>query len=279
MHSFRWNSLVSLCFVGTVGLFPAFADEAQQPATVAAATTIVDKMQAVFEPTTPRVATITVTFTGEGSKKVQWVGRLARTVIDGEKRTLLVILEPSDIKTTAFLVQERKDAADQMWLYLPPIDRIRRLIPVEAYQQFLGTDFTYADLGFVDRRGQYRLLGEEKHKGKQTYKIEFVPTDQWYYSRIITWVDADTYLPLQRDFYDVANNLWRTQTFEQVTVIDGEPTPLRITMKDRQQETSTIFTMSEVQHNEKIPQTLFDPTQLRVAAGRAPLTLAAGEAH
>lgn len=279
MHFFNWNSLVGLCIVGAVGVSPAFADEAPQSAAASKAMTIVDKMKSVFEPTTPRVATITVTFTGEESEKVQWVGRLARTMIDGEKRTLLVMLEPSDIKTTAFLVQERQDAADQMWLYLPPIDRIRRFIPVETYQQFLGTDFTYADLGFVDRRGQYRLLGEERLNGKQTYKIEFVPTDQWYYSRIITWVDADTYLPLQRDFYDVANNLWRTQTFEQVTFIDGEPTPLRITMRDRRQETSTIFTMSDVQHNEEIPQALFDPTQLRVAAEQAPLTLAAGETH
>ena len=57
-----------------------------------------------------------------------------------EKRTLLVMLEPSDIKATAFLVQERKDTTDHMWLYLPPLDRIRQIIPVETYQRFLGTD-------------------------------------------------------------------------------------------------------------------------------------------
>jgi len=51
-----------------------------------------------------------------------------------EKRTLLVMLEPSDIKATAFLVQERKDTTDHMWLYLPLIDCIRQIIPVETYQ-------------------------------------------------------------------------------------------------------------------------------------------------
>ena len=279
MYAFIWNSIAGLCLLGVIGPHAAFADKAQSSAPTPEATTIVDKMKEVFEPATPRVATVTVTFSSEGSEKVQWVGRLARTVINGEKRTLLVMLEPSDIKTTAFLVQEHKDAADEMWLYLPPIDRIRRIIPVETYQQFLGTDFTYADLGFVDRRGQYRLLGKEKHKDRQVYKIDFAPTDQWYYSRIITWVDAETYLPLQRDFYDVANKLWRTQTFDQVAAIDGEPTPLRIEMKDLQQGTSTIFSMSDVQHNDKIPETLFDPMQLRVAAGQAPLTIAAGEAQ
>lgn len=279
MYAFNWKFVVGLCLVGLIGLSPTFADETRQSAAAPEAMTIVNKMKDVFEPTTPRVATVTITFTGEGSEEVQWVGRMARTVIDGEKRTLLVMLEPPDIKATAFLVQERKDATDQMWLYLPPIDRIRQIIPVETYQQFLGTDFTYADLGFVDRHGHYRLLDKEKHKGKQTYKIEFVPTNQWYYSRIITWVDAETYLPLQREFYDVANKLWRTQTFDQMMVIDGKPTPLRIEMKDLQQGTSTIFTMSKVQYNEKIPETLFDPMQLRVAAAQAPITIAAGETH
>ena len=279
MHIFSRNFIVGLCLVGTSGLYPAFADEAQPLTATPKTMTIVDKMKDVFEPQIPRIATITITFTGEGDQKVQWVGRQARTMLDDERRTLLVMLEPSDIKATAFLIQERKDAADQMWLYLPSIDRIRRIIPVETYQRFLGTDFTYADLGFVSRQGKYRLLGEEKQNGKQVYKIEFVPTDQWYYSRIITWVDAETYLPLQRDFYDVANRLWRTQIFDQVTIIDGQPTPLRIEMKDLQQGTSTIFTVSKVQYNEKIPATLFDPRQLRAAAGRAPFTIAAGEAQ
>ncbi|MGE0825193.1 MAG: outer membrane lipoprotein-sorting protein [Candidatus Binatia bacterium] len=279
MQAFRWNLIVGLCLVGAAGLFPAFAADTQLSATAPEVTTIVNKMKAVFEPQKPRVATVTVTFTGGEGKKVEWKGREARTMMDEEKRTVLVMLEPADVKGTALLVQERTDATDQMWLYLPPIDRIRNIVPVETYQQFLGSDFTYADLGFVDRHGQYRLLGPEQHKGKQAYKVELVPTEQWYYSRIITWVDADTYLPLQRDFYDVANNLWRTETFDQITVIDGQPTPLRVEMKDLRQKTSTIFTMSAVQYNEQLPASLFDPLQLRLAAGRAPLALAAGEAQ
>ena len=46
-----------------------------------------------------------------------------------------------------------------MWMYLPALDRVRQIVPVETYQRFFDTDFTYADLGFVSRRGQYRLLG------------------------------------------------------------------------------------------------------------------------
>ena len=42
-------------------------------------------------------------------------------------------------------------------------------MPVDIYQRFLGTDFTYADLGFVRLHEMYKLLGEEELNGVQAY--------------------------------------------------------------------------------------------------------------
>jgi len=50
--------------------------------------------------------------------------------------------------------------------------------------RFFETDLTYADLGYVERHGTYRLLGEETHNGIQSYKVELVPAQQVYYSRV-----------------------------------------------------------------------------------------------
>jgi outer membrane lipoprotein-sorting protein len=97
----------------------------------------------------------------------------------------------------------------------------------------------------------------------RAYKIEEVPQDQGYYSRILTWVTADSLLPLQREYYDRAGQLWKTEVFEQVTVIDGVPTPLRIRMHDRQQGTTTELQMSKVRFDVDLPNTLFQPQQLR----------------
>ena len=50
-----------------------------------------------------------------------------------------------------------------------------------------------ADLGFLRLEASYRLLGEEQHTGVRAYKVEeAIPQDRAYYSRIITWVAADT---------------------------------------------------------------------------------------
>jgi outer membrane lipoprotein-sorting protein len=260
--------------VGVYGLPSAVAADTASAPAPPDAMTIVEKMKAVFEPEVPQVAQFTVTFHPQNEKDVRWVGRQARKMTPEGKRTLVVMLEPVDIKGSAFLVGEQKGQPDVMWMYMPPIDRIRKLVPVEAYQSFLSSDFTYADLGFVSRQGQYRLLGEEKHNDRHAYKIEFAPQAQWYYSRIVTWVDTERFVPLQRDYYDVAGRLWKTQIFDQVTRINDKPTPLRIEMRDLQQGTSTIFTLSDIQYNDNIPDTLFDPTHLRVAAAMPPFSVA-----
>jgi len=81
-------------------------------------------------------------------------------------------------------------------------------------------------------------------------------------------------LPLQRDFYDAAGALWKTETFE-VSTIDGVPTPIRIEMKDLQGKSSTELQISAVRYDGEIPDEVFDPLQLPVVAN-APVWQATG---
>lgn len=225
--------------------------------------TIVEQLKVVFEPTRPSIRKVEISVsTHKGTPGVQWVaGEVRKQLADG-KRTLLVMLEPESVRGNALLIQERGDEDDTMWVYSPSVQRVRGIVPVDAYERFLATDFTYADLGFVSRRSTYRLLGEEERAGVRAYKVEEVPQEQWYYSRILTWVAVDSLLPLQRDYYDRAGDLWKTEIFDQVTVIDGVPTPLRIRMVNVQQNTTTEFKMSEVRYDADVPDELFDPQRL-----------------
>jgi hypothetical protein len=149
-----------------------------------------------------------------------------------------------------------------MWWYPPVLRRVRELVPVEAYQRFFDSDLTYADLGYVERQGTYRLLGEEEQHDQRTYKVEFVPDREVFYSRIVTWIAADSRLPVQRDYYDIAGQLWKMMTFDQVKTIDGIPTPLHIRMHDVQQDSATDVTFSEVHYGVQLSERLFTPEQL-----------------
>ena len=100
-------------------------------------------------------------------------------------------------------------------MYVPAIGRIRKLVTPEAFTAFLNSDFTFADLGFVDLRAAYTLVGTEDVSGKKAYRVQAVPKQQWYYTKIVTLVDAGTFMPIERSYYDVAGQLWKTQRWEQ----------------------------------------------------------------
>jgi hypothetical protein len=151
---------------------------------------------------------------------------------------------------------------------LPAVRRVRKLVPVSAYESFLGTDFTFADLGLVNLRGRkFSLLSEEMVAGVPAYKVqEIVAGAVFYYPRIVTWVAKDSMLPLRRDYYDAANHLWKAELYQDTAIIDGVPTVLRMRMEDRQQNTSTELRVSEVRYDATIPDDLFDPQRLPQAS-------------
>jgi len=229
--------------------------------------TIVEQMKGAFEPTGSRVQKVVISTTTQTGDEVRWAAAQARKQFTDGKRTLLVMFEPQHLRGTALLIGERQGRPDIMWTYSPVLRRVRALVPVESYQRFLDTDFTYADLGFIRRQGTYRLLGEEEHNSIRAYKIELIPQDEWYYSRIITWVAADSLLPIQRDFYDRAGRLWKKEYFEQVATIDGKPIPLHIRMQDVQQDTMTQLIVSNVRTDVELPDELFDPEHLPEVIG------------
>ncbi|HJY84246.1 MAG TPA: outer membrane lipoprotein-sorting protein [Candidatus Binatia bacterium] len=237
------------------------------PAVVAAAPpdvmTIVRQMKEVFEPARPSTRKVVISMSAEG-EKIQWVAGQARKEFPDGKRMVMVMLDPPGVRGMAYLIAEPKNKPTRIWAYSPAIRRVRSLVPVDAYEHFLGTDFTYADLGFVRLHEKYRLLGEEDHAGVHAYKVEEqVPQERAYYSRLITWVAVDSMLPLQRDYYDGAGELWKTEIFEQVSVIDGVPTPLRIRMNDVQEHSGTELNVSEVRYGVDIPpDAVFDPKRL-----------------
>ena len=225
--------------------------------------TIMKKMKQLFEPEKTTTRTVTITLWKGKTKTMQWVAREARKKIGDDKNYLLVFMKPEDMKGIARLIVERKDKDNVEFLYIPAINRVREIFPVMAYDTFLNTDFTYADIGFLNVEGVHKLLGEEEHLGKKVYKVETVPKIKWYYGRIITWVSADNYLPIERDYYDTAGRLWKKQTFKKVTVFNEIPTPVKICMEDLQMNTRTEYEVSAVCYGSYVPDDIFSLENLK----------------
>ncbi len=232
------------------------------------AQTIVRHMKAALEPDRPSTRTLVLATRSADGFLTELTARQARKRLPDGNRILTVILAPDDVKGVGLLIWERTDTPDVQWLYLPAIRRVRKLVPVGAYESFLGTDFTLADLGFVNLRDRkYSLLGEETYADTPAYKVqETLSGPHFYYSRIVSWIAKDSMLPLRRDYYDAANQLWKTETYQDAAVINGIPTVLRIRMEDKFQNTSTELRVSEVRYDAAVPDDLFEPQKLPQAS-------------
>ena len=68
------------------------------------------------------------------------------TAPDGD-RLLIRFTYPNDIRGTGFLVWEHPNSDDERFLYLPSLGRVRRIAGTEAQESFVGSDFTYEDIG------------------------------------------------------------------------------------------------------------------------------------
>jgi hypothetical protein len=147
--------------------------------------------------------------------------------------------------------------------------RTKRIVGlVDRYASFFATDFTYADLGLLDLKGDYRILGEENYKDVASYKIEesFPSEATSYYSKIITWVAKNSMLPLKREYHALSGELWKVELFEDITVVGGVPTAMRRTMKDVLLKTSTELDLKELQYCGTLAEELFEPGKLADAS-------------
>jgi len=228
------------------------------------ANALIQKMRDALEP--PRASTRTVKIVlnavAPRTETVEWTAGEARKRLADGSRILAVMLAPESQRGIALLVQEGQKKPDLKWLYVPVVRRVRTLVPADAHQTFLNTDFTYADLGFVTQDAQYEVIGTETRDGVATTKVQGTPRDQWYYSRFVLWIANDTSLPVREEFYDPSGALWKVETWGQVTRIDGVPVPLQVRMEDVRQGASTELRVSDLLWDRELPDDLFQPGKL-----------------
>ncbi len=223
---------------------------------------IVKEMKAALEPERPSLRKLTITTNSPfKNDSTRFVAAQARKRTPAGERVVTVLLAPDGPRGIAWLIQEGKDQTVQ-WLWTPVVGRVRKLFPLPGYEAFVESDFTYSDLGLVDLNATPTLLGDDTLNGRKTHRVQVVPASNWYYSRIVSWVDADSHFPLKREFYDSAGQLWKVETFDRVTDIQGMPTVLHFRMENLQEKVSTDIEVTGVQYGTDVPDSLFEVGQL-----------------
>jgi len=174
-------------------------------------------------------------------------------VLEGkdEDKSLMEFLTPADVKGTKFLSYEHIDKDDDQWMYLPALKRVKRISSKNKSGAFMGSEFSYEDLSaFNVKKYTYAdKLDEVIVDGVAMYKGESKPVSKYSgYTKLITWMDAQTFLIHKVEYYDRKKKLLKTAYFEDYKNYGDVYRIGKITMKNIQNDKTTILVWS----NEKI---------------------------
>lgn len=134
---------------------------------------------------------------------------------DGDKG-LTIFDTPLDVKGTVFLSFSHTVDADDQWLFLPALKRVKRIASRNKSGPFLGSEFAFEDLSsFEVEKFTYEYLRDEELDGQDMHVVEMRPVDKFSgYTRSHVWIDKEHHRFFKVDFYDRRNTLLKTLTIK-----------------------------------------------------------------
>ena len=184
----------------------------------------------------------------------------------GEVVNLVRFTEPKDIAGTGLLSQGKADGSTEQWLYLPELDRVRRISGDRKGGRFVGSDLYFEDL--QERKpaqDRHRLLGRETVNGVACEILESIPIDAGnsVYRKRVSWADPQTLLVHRVDYFErdetTVSKRWLLLGTKRIqgywTVTDSQ-------MSDLNTGHETRMTVQSATYDRKLPARLFTPQAL-----------------
>jgi len=180
---------------------------------------------------------------------------------NGESWALLRFTEPADIKNTGLLTYNYPDRDNNQWIYLPALDRARRIAASRKGGRFVGSDLYYEDL--QDRevdQDEHRIRGKDKVNGVATTVLESTPVDadNSVYSKRVSWIHEKTLLPLRVDYYKAGSDKpVKRLKVRKIKKIQGFWTVVDSTVTDLKSGHQTRMVTKAIAYDQSLPDKLF----------------------
>jgi hypothetical protein len=189
-----------------------------------------------------------------------------------EEKRFARFLEPGDIKDTTLLTYDYEQNDDDIWLYLPALKKVKRILSSDKTDNFMGSDFTYWDMENIDLLNwEYTLKGSEDLDGLAVWLVEGTPTsedelEESGYSKATYWVCKDDYTARRVEFIDHKDRFAKRLTASDIRVIgDTNPKPRAhsLQMENLLTKHSTLLEFREFQLDVEVDETIFSQRNLR----------------
>ncbi|MEH6456279.1 MAG: outer membrane lipoprotein-sorting protein [Cocleimonas sp.] len=186
---------------------------------------------------------------------------------DGDK-SLSLFDQPADVKGTAMLTFSHGLKADDQWLYLPALKRVKRINSRNKSGPFMGSEFAFEDISSQEvEKYKYNYLREEACGEGNKWKchvIERVPAYKYSgYTKQVAWIDTKEYRSAKIMFYDRKNALLKTLVQNQFKEYAGKHwRPAMMSMQNHQSGKSTILQYTNYKFKTGLSQRDFNKKSL-----------------
>jgi outer membrane lipoprotein-sorting protein len=177
---------------------------------------------------------------------------------------MIYITSPAKEKGQVFL--KRKN---EMWNWVPTIERMIKIPPSMMMQSWMGSDFTNDDLvreSSLVKDYKHKLAGEEKLQGYDCYKIELTPhiDAPVVWGKILMWISKEEYHWLKGKFYDEDGELVNTEILSEIKMMDDREMPTRMEMIPADKDGhKTILIFDEIEFNVDLDESFFSQQNMR----------------
>ena len=189
-------------------------------------------------------------------------------VPDEGDKSLFVFDEPRDVRGTALLIHARKESADDQWLYLPALKRVKRISSSNRSGSFMGSEFAYEDLtAQAVEKFTYRHLRDEPCGELTCAVYERFPVEKKSgYKRQVVWRDKDELRVRKVEYYDRKDAHMKTLTLDDYQrYLDRYWRAGEMTMVNHLTGKSTVLTWTDYRFGGDLDERDFTRTGLRRA--------------
>ena len=192
---------------------------------------------------------------------------------DGNSNLLAVFEEPEDISGSRLLFLDKKPDKE-IYLYMPSLFKVRRISSRRISSSMYGMDFSYEDFQWLfnmlvtttsEQRPDALLDGEP------AYVLAVVPEDaaSSKYEEVVSYFEKEPCVIRKVEFYEEGHKLRKILSADSDAIkrVNGMLIPHAFKMRDLKKKTETDLTVISVRVDPDIPDSAFDPAQLKSPLG------------
>lgn len=201
-------------------------------------------------------------------------GRLHARLEEDERLSIMMGLDaPMDLRGAAYLVRESRDPAkeEEMYVFLPALNKTRRVTGNMKGRSLFGTDLSYSDLrriAYAMADPSLSLEREEAVEGRPAWVVSSKPDPAAgeNYDQLLAWVDHKSCVVLRAEFLSAGVPVRRFAVSVADLAQSGDYWYFkRARLDDLAQKTHTVIEIIEVLSDQDLANRMFNPRLFHLA--------------